>query len=108
MPVEGGEADAEMVGVGIAEFGDIVGDGAAGLGGKIRMTGGEEPQQGRLRGGPGRGLGGGCGWCWFHRLPLCSAIMARATGWRRRRTSLEDGEDLSFGTHIVETDQDCF
>jgi len=42
--VEGGEADAEMIGVGLAQFGDVIGDRAAGLGGKIRVTGREEPQ----------------------------------------------------------------
>ena len=60
--VDGGEADAEMIGIGLAEFRDIVGDGAAGLVGKIRVATVEEPQQGRFRGGPGRGAGGGCGW----------------------------------------------
>ena len=47
--VEGGEADAEMIGVGLAEFRDVVGDGAAGLRGKIGVAGGEKPQQGRFR-----------------------------------------------------------
>ena len=56
MAVEGGEADAEMIGIGLAEFWDIVGDAAAVLGGKIRMAGGEEPQQRRLGGGPVFGL----------------------------------------------------
>ena len=32
VPVERCEADAEMIGVGLAELGDVVGDGAAGLG----------------------------------------------------------------------------
>ncbi len=36
VPVEGGEADAEMIGVGLAEFGDVVGNRAAGLVRKIR------------------------------------------------------------------------
>ncbi len=52
VPVEGGEADAEMIGVGLAELGNIVGDRAAGLRRKVRVTGGEEAQQGRFGGGP--------------------------------------------------------
>ena len=50
--VEGGETDAEMGRVGLAEFRDVVGDGAAGLQRKIRVATVEEPQQRRFRGGP--------------------------------------------------------
>jgi hypothetical protein len=50
--VEGGEADAEMIGVGLAEFMDIVGNGSAGLLGKISVTIVEEPPQRRFRSGP--------------------------------------------------------
>src|ERR1700722_20528984 len=48
MSVEGGEADAEMIGGGLAEFRDVVGDGAARVRGKIPVTIAEEPQQRRL------------------------------------------------------------
>src|ERR1700686_1789911 len=56
MTVQRGEADAEMIGVGLAELGDVVGDRAAGLRRKIRVTGIEEPQQGRPGGGPAGGI----------------------------------------------------
>ena len=80
--VEGGEADAEMGRVGLAEFRNVVGDGAAGFLRKIRMATVEEPQQRRFRGSPG-GRRGGKGWRQlFHRLQSCRAIRARATGSR--------------------------
>lgn len=50
--IEGGETDAEMGRVGLAEFRDVVGDGAAGVQRKIRVATVEEPQQRRFRGGP--------------------------------------------------------
>ena len=50
--VEGGETDAEMGRVGLAEFRDVVGDGATGVQRKIRVATVEEPQQRRFRGGP--------------------------------------------------------
>ncbi|MDP1866890.1 MAG: hypothetical protein Q8L13_11190 [Bradyrhizobium sp.] len=50
--IEGGETDAEMGRVGLAEFRDVVGDGAAGLLRKIRVATVEKPQQRRFRGGP--------------------------------------------------------
>src|ERR1700738_3670668 len=52
MTIEGGEADAEMIGVGLAQFGDVIGNVTAVLRGKIRVAIVEEPQQGRFEGGP--------------------------------------------------------
>ena len=74
--VERGEADAKMGRVGLAEFRDVIGDRAAGLREVFRMTGVQEPQQGRFRTGPGRGAGGR----YFHRPQFCRAITGRATG----------------------------
>jgi hypothetical protein len=48
VPVDGGEADTEKVGVGLAQFRNVVGDRAASLGGKFRMATGQEPQQRRF------------------------------------------------------------
>ena len=56
------------------------GDGAAGLGSEIGVTGVQEPQQGRLRTGPGSGAGVKRRRRLFHRLLLCNAIRVRATG----------------------------
>jgi hypothetical protein len=45
-----------MIWIGLAEFGDVIGDRAAGLRGKISMAGVEEPAQRRLQGGPVVGM----------------------------------------------------
>ncbi len=55
MAVERGEADAEMIGIGLAEFGDVVGDVAAGLAAESAWQAVEKPQQRRLQGGPVHG-----------------------------------------------------
>src|SRR5436190_4285846 len=44
MAVEGGEADAEMGWVGLAEFGDVIGDRAVGLASEIGVACIQEPQ----------------------------------------------------------------
>lgn len=80
MAVEGREADAKMGRVGLAELGNVVGDRAAGLGQEICVTSVQKPQQRRLRAGPGRGGRGDGRRRSFHRLSLCNAIKARATG----------------------------
>src|SRR5258705_8670040 len=80
MAVEGGEADAEMGRIGLAEFRDVVGDRAAGLASEFGVARIQEPQQGRLRTGPGRGAGVRRRRRLFHRLLLCNAIRVRATG----------------------------
>ena len=48
MAVQGGEADAEMGRVGLAEFRDVIGDRAAGFTGEVGMAAVQEPQQGRF------------------------------------------------------------
>src|SRR6266508_1361250 len=80
MAVEGSEADAEMGGVGLAEFGDVIGDRAAGLASELGVARIQEPQQGRLRAGPGSRAGIKRRRRLFHRLLLCNAIRVRATG----------------------------
>jgi len=52
MTIEGGEADAEMGRVGLAEFGDVVGDGAFVIGCEFRVAFVEKPQQRRFQTGP--------------------------------------------------------
>src|SRR4051794_6553025 len=79
MAVEGGEADAKMGRVGLAEFGDVIGDRAVGFSSEIGMASIQEPQQGRFRAGPGGGAGVKRKRL-FHRLLLCNAIRVRATG----------------------------
>ena len=80
MAVEGGETDAEMGRISLAELRNVIGDGAAGIGGKLRVATVEEPQQRRFRGGPGGGRGGKGLRRRFHRLQSCRAIRGRATG----------------------------
>src|SRR5882757_6074339 len=81
MSVQGSEADAKMGRVGLAELGNVVGDGAAGFLGEIRVARVQKPQQRRFRAGPGRRAGGGGRRRRrFHRLLLCNAITGRATG----------------------------
>src|SRR5438445_7456639 len=80
MAVKGREADPEMIRIGLAEFRDVVGDGAAGLRRKIGMTAIEEPQQRRFRAGPTVGFGS----CRFHEEQLCRAMIVRATGSQNR------------------------
>src|SRR5262245_13036255 len=41
-----------MIGIGLAELGDVIGDGACGFRREIGMAGGEKPQQRRLGRGP--------------------------------------------------------
>src|SRR5262245_48486447 len=79
MAVEGGEADAEMGGIGLAEFRDVIGDSAGVFAGEIGVAGVQEPQQRRFRAGPDR-WAGRRGRRVFHRLLLCNAIRVCATG----------------------------
>src|SRR4030088_168732 len=49
MAIESGDADAEMVRIGLVQFRDVVGDCARVFGGKFGMAIGQEPQQRRFR-----------------------------------------------------------
>src|SRR3954465_6459811 len=75
MAVQGREADAKTGRIGLAEFGNVVGDGARGLRREFAEAIVQKPQQRRLRTGPW----GGERRKRFHRLSLCNAIRARAT-----------------------------
>ena len=125
--VEGGEADAEMIGIGLAEFGNVVGDRAAGLGEELGMAMVEEPQQRRLGAGPMAGLlergrlrdihDLSCRRCLREadftslqralkpaQAPLFAAVAAR----NEARSGLDDRERLAFGDDVVDLDQDRF
>ena len=105
VPVEGGEADAEMIGVGLAEFRDVVGDGAAGLRGKIGVTGGQEPQQRRFRGGPAAGvLRSGPDAQIFMSGPAVRCAV-RAAGCYVASAGAETGPDRCFMRQVGGSDQ---
>ncbi len=127
MAVDGGEADAEMIGVGLAQFRNVVGDRAAVLGRKLGMAASRNRSNGGLAPAQWLAFWSAAASRIFMDLS-CRAMVARGgfyvasagaeTGrsafirgssrcGMTARSGLEDGERLAFGNHVVDLDQDA-